>query len=360
MVSRRDIMKFFVLGSATLVGFPKLALANINHYPEGKIASFSKLLKPVGRILEMEDWYVWCASPIYGADGKVHVFFSRWPASLKMGGWISRSEIAHAVADSPEGPYQFVSTVLAPRGEGFWDATSCHNPHIQLVDGKYCLFYMGNSNRKTDTKRVGLAISDSLYGPWERMEKPLIEPAGEDAWDNHCTTNPSFIKHPDGQCWLYYKSWNSSEYYNSEHPTVKGNRKYGLAMAQALTGPYQKYGGNPVIDYSSKGDNAQLEDAFVYIEDGKFKMLARDMGFFDHVVGLYLESDDGIRWSEPKIAWFGADHYLQEPPAPAHLRRYGRFERPQLLMKDGKPDYLFTASQGGMFMNSSAFVFKIC
>jgi len=30
-----------------------------------------------------------------------------------------------------------------------------------------------------------------------------------------------------------------------------------------------------------------------------------------------------------------------------------------MLMRDGKPAYLFVASQGGRYMNTSAFVFKI-
>ncbi len=356
MLSRRELLR--ILALAPVTGFSLKAFPNVG-IQRGRVSDFAKRLSAVGRILEMEDWYVWGTSPIYGSDRTVHVFFSRWPAAKKMGGWINSSEIAHAVADKPDGPYRFVSTVLAPRGEGFWDGTTCHNPHVQYVDGKYCLFYMGNSNRKTDTKRVGLAWSDSLYGPWERMDTPLLEPSGEEAWDNHCTTNPSFVKHPNGQYWLYYKSWNSSEYYNSTHPSVRGNRKYGLAIADNLFGPYRKYKHNPVVDFSANENNAQLEDAFIYHEEGKFKMLARDMGFFDHEVGLYLESLDGLSWSEPQIAYFNMKHYREELPAPAHLKRYGRLERPQLLFDHGKPTHLFTASQGGNYMNSSAFVLKI-
>jgi hypothetical protein len=328
-------------------------------YPAAAISDFCKRLQPVGRILQMEEWYVWGTSPIDGPEGKVHIFFSRWPANYRMSGWIHQSQIAHAVADRPEGPYEFVETVFAPRGEGFWDATTCHNPHIQKVDNKYCLFYIGNSNKKTNTKRIGLAIADSLYGPWKRPDKPLLEPGSEEAWDNHCTSNPAFVMHPNGQYWLYYKSWNSSDYYNSKHPTVRGNRKYGLAIADKLEGPYKKYENNPVIDYSYRGENRQVEDAYVYYENGKFKMISRDMGIFSHSVGLYHESEDGIHWSEPKIAFLEVDNYIKQPPKPKHLSKYGRFERPQLLMRNGKPAYLFLASQGGEYMNSTAFVFKI-
>lgn len=355
MITRRT----FVAGLAAAPLFRCLLAYASKSSSDEKVSEFCKRLRPVGRILELEDWYVWGTSPIYGPDGKIHVFFSRWPARRRMGGWINSSQIAHAVAEKPEGPYENIETVLAPRGAGFWDATTCHNPHIQKVDGKYCLFYIGNSNGKTDTKRVGLASAESLWGPWQRMDKPLIEPGGEDVWDNHCTSNPSFVRHPNGRYWVYYKSWNSSDYYNSTHPTIRGNRKYGIAMSDKLEGPYVKYEHNPVIDYSGLGENRQLEDAYVYIEDDKFKLIARDMGIFSHEVGLYLESDDGIKWSEPKIAYYAVDKYMEEPPGPSHLKRYGRLERPQILMKDGKPDYLFLASQGGKYMNSTAFVFDI-
>ena len=219
---------------------------------------------------------------------------------------------------------------------------------------------MGNSNGKTNTKRIGLAIADSLHGPWERTDKPLLEAGYPGSWDDHCTTNPAFLKHPNGQYWLYYKSWNTAEYEHAAPGSkIRGNRKYGLAIADKPEGPYVKYDMNPVIDFSVKGDNRQLEDAFVWYENNKFRLIARDMGFFDHEAGLYFESDDGLHWDNPKIAYFNIDRYVKEPPAPPHLKRYGRLERPQILMKNGKPEYLFTAAQGGKYNTASGFVFKI-
>jgi hypothetical protein len=329
----------------------------INSFFEDHESGFARSLKPVGRALEMEGYFVWCNSPIEGNDGKIHVFFSRWTAKKGMGGWINGCEICRAVSDHPEGPYVYVETVLAPR-PGFWDATTCHNPSIKKIDGRYCLFYIGNSNGKTNTKRIGLATSDALQGPWQRPDKPLLEPGGEGAWDDHCTTNPSCIKHYNGQYWLYYKSWNTADYETQTGP-VRGNRKYGVAIADNLQGPYIKHKGNPLIDFSSRGSNAQLEDAFVWQEKKRVKMLARDMGYYNHEDGIIMESKDGIRWNRPKTAYYGADKYIQQPPAPSHLKKYGRFERPQLLFIKGKPAYLFTTTQGGKYMTASSFIFKI-
>lgn len=355
--SRRGFIKITSLSAAYILSGLPLSGSDIQN-PNAKISEFAKRLKPVGRILETKGYYVWCNSPIYDIEGKVHIFYSRWPEKYGMGGWIHKCEIAHAIAESPESKFEYVETVLKPR-LGYFDGTTCHNPTIHQVDGKYCLFYMGNSNGKTNTKRIGLATSDSLSGPWEIPDKPLLEVGEEGAWDDHCTTNPAFLKHPNGEYWLYYKSWNTKEYEEARGKRIRANRKYGLAKSNSLTGPYKKISHNPVIDFSAEGNNTQLEDAYVWVEKGKIKLIARDMGFFDHNVGLYFKSDDGINWPDPKIAYYGVKKYATEPPAPKHLSRYGRLERPQLLMKDGKPEYLFTTSQGGKYMTASGFVLKI-
>ncbi len=360
MICRRNFIRQSALTGTVLWLSPfGIASGQERKYAEKDISDFARRLKPLGRILELEGYYVWGCSPITDPEGKIHVFFSRWDARKGMGGWINGSEIAHAIASRPEGPYEQIGTVLAPRGKGYFDGTTCHNPHIQQVGDRYFLFYIGNLNGKTNTKRIALATADSLYGPWERPDMPLLEAGEAGAWDDHCTSNPAFLKHPDGRYWLYYKSWNTEEYEHPVDPAIRGNRKYGLAIAEKPEGPYIKYAGNPVIDYSSLGHNRQLEDGNVFMEDGRFYMLARDMGRFDHEVGIILESEDGIHWSEPKISYFGVSHYMQQPPAPPHLKKYGRFERPQILVQNGRPTHLFVTSQGGRYQTASPFVFEI-
>jgi hypothetical protein len=352
MLRKDFIQQLSILGIGTMYSNGLWAYSNDPH------SEFSKHLRPVGRTLELEDYYVWCNSPIEAPDGKIHVFFSRWKASKKMSGWINGSEIAHAVADNAESPFEVRGTILAPRGAGHWDATTCHNPLIKAFNGKYYLYFMGNSNGKTNTKRIGVAVSDSLNGPWQRPDVPLLLPGDTGAWDDHCTTNPAVIQHPNGQYWLYYKSWNTKEYDEATGP-IRGNRKYGLAMADKPQGPYKKYEGNPVIDFSYKGNNTQFEVSFVWLQKNRFNMIARDMGFFDQQSGLILQSKNGIKWGDPKIAYDAASKYIQQPPAPEYLKKYGRFERPQILFHKGKPAYLFTTSQGGKYMTSSPFIFKI-
>jgi beta-xylosidase len=328
--------------------------------PAWPVSDFAKRLTPLGRILELPGSYVWCTTAIDDERGRTHLFFSRWDATKGMAGWINGCEIAHAVAHSPEGPYDVLGTVLAPRGGDWWDATTCHNPHIQKFGDTYCLFYLGTRNGKTDTKRVGLATAPSLDGPWTRPDQPLLQPGPDGAWDDHCTTNPSCVVGPDGRYWLYYKSWNTADYLAGT-PPIRGNRKYGLATADHPAGPYTKHPANPLIDFSGRGprcNNTQFEDAYVWRDAAGFHLVARDMGVFDHEVGLYLHSPDGVQWSDPIIAYFAVDHYITQPPAPPHLKRYNRFERPQVLLRNGKPAYLFCTSQGGKYETATAFVFR--
>jgi len=338
-----------------------------------------KGLEPIGRILELDGYHVWGTSPIRDEDGRVHLFFSRWPITASHYGWVMCCEVAHAVADSPEGPYEVTGVALKGTGGTEWDSWSIHNPTIHKIGNKYALFYMGSNGSHFDksqeelialsksdkdayhpyfrelvaTKRVGIAVSDSLDGPWERLSDSPAIPVGEDgSWDDYVTTNPAFLKHPSGELWLYYKAWSKATAMQSN-----GNRQYGLAISKTLDEPFVKYPKNPVINLSHMGNNTQCEDAYLFYKDGLFHLLCRDMGYFDHNVGLHFISEDGLTWGYPKIAYREAKYYFDEPMP--GLDREGRFERPQILVdKDGNPDYLFAAYVGGRVNTSSAVVLK--
>lgn len=335
-----------------------------NHYSE-----FLRRLEGVGRILEDAENNVWCCSPIYDESGNVHVFYSKWANEAAHKGWLTCSQVGHAVAASPEGPYEILDTALKGRGGDYWDSTTIHNPTIHKVDGLYYLFYMGNSDGLVTSKRVGVAVSNSLYGPWERMPHPII-PAGRDHvndWDSAITSNPAFVQSQDGFYRLYYKGFNRSDW--DYDVNVKGlrpgtsetglhtNRQYGLAVASSPSGPYAKHGSNPIINLRTRLPGAECEDAYVWHEDGRYRMLMRDMGFYNHEYGLMFESDDGLSWGEPQIGYLNSQVYFPEPPN--GLDREGRLERPQLLMKNGKPEYLFCAIVGGKYNTSSGAVIKI-
>ncbi|EWH08246.1 hypothetical protein DS2_18323 [Catenovulum agarivorans DS-2] len=313
-------------------------------------SDFSKRLAKSGkRILEEENWNVWGASPIVGDDGKIHVFYSRWRGQHKH--WLSHSEIAHAVADKPEGPYTVIGTVLTGRGGDHWDADTIHNPTIQKVGDKYALFFIGNNLKNASkydghhasTQRIGLALADNIYGPYKRVsDEPILDISpNKKQWDSYLTTNPALLQHPNGEYWLYYKAWDR---YNDDL------RKMGVATSKNITGPYVKHAKNPLVSFSHL--NAQVEDAYVFIDNNKFHMVMRDMGVIHPHVGLLLESKDGLKWSEPMLGYKTNTEYVNE-------KKVERMERPQILMQNGKPTHLFLALMGGKFNTSSAFVLQL-
>ncbi len=345
--------------------------------PEQVISDFCKSLEPIGRILEDPDYNVWGCSPIYDKDGKVHVFYSRWENKFDHLGWVAACEVGHAVADSAEGEFKHVDVALTGRGGTEWDAWSIHNPSVYEVDGKYIMLYMGSNGNAFDktleeigemtqeeyrpyfhklvnSKRVGMAMADSLYGPWTRVsdDAPMVDVGDEEDWDSFCTSNPTFTKTPDGKYRIYYKAWS-----NATAKKFNGNRKYGIAESDSLTGPYVKNENNPVIDYSVYGETIQTEDGYIWHQDGKYHMVMRDMGVFNHEYGLYINSVDGITWSEPQVSYLDAPSYFDENLP--NISRQGRFERPQLLLKDGVPEYIFCAYRGGKYVTSSGVVLKI-
>ena len=353
-ILRRGILKGLII----LLSLNSFAQSGIPGKTGWEESNLCNRIEPVGRILELPGWYVWGASPILGEDGKVHLFFARWKASAGFWSWINKCEIAHAVADSPEGPYEVLGTVLEPSGPGKWDAYTCHNPTIHKIKDRYYIFYMGSSDGTVAGKAIGYATSKSLYGPWEKSNKPIVVPGDDGEWDDYSASNPAFLAHPNGEFWMYYKAWDAKSW-----KEVHGNRKYGIAIAKNPEGPYIKYEANPVIDYSKINKKSELEDAYVYVENDKIKMIARSMGNsngFTNEQGILIESIDGIKWSSPKIAYYGAEKYgFAEEDKNGHLHRKNRFERPQILMIDGKPAYLFCSIQGGKYQLSSNFVFKL-
>ncbi|MFV1965578.1 MAG: glycoside hydrolase family protein [Pirellulaceae bacterium] len=330
--------------------------------PLAKPPDFSTRLVPRNRILNRMDegYHVWGCAAIYSPDGRVHVFFAQW----RHGGdwkfrpdyaWKLTGSIGHAVADQPEGPYAVLDVALRPRGGDYWDGTGLINPQIYRVGDRYALYFTGINYRQHPQRQgVGLAVSQSLDGPWVRISdrSPIIGVSNaEDAFDSLLCNNPAMVRHPDGRFLLYYKGRNRHAEQKLRDDRVKKVvvRRIGLALADRLEGPYVKYDANPVLDYGPQGKD--FEDPYVWRESEMFHLLLHDMNVFEHGGGLYLTSYDGIRWSEPAKGY---------PSTRSQFGVVQRLETPILLMKDGRPDYLFN-NRGGSTGEPifSGFVWKV-
>lgn len=292
----------------------------------------------VGIAVEEPGYTIWGSSPIMDEQGMVHLFVARWPSELKVDpGWRSHSEIAHYVADMPEGPFRFSDVALTGTGKETWDKYGAHNPAIHKIGDKYYLFYIGNSNPKRpfhpSNQCIGVAVSKSLNGPWERSgENGLIlsPPKKSEYWNygaSNGVNNPAFLQHPDGGYFLYFKS--------------EGG-KMGLAIAEQPEGPYVQ------LPFPVTRNKQAVEDGYAFVLDGKIALLTTDNhGLIEKGGGILWESEDGIHFSLKEQGYLPLAKYIPEHDMGKARKIYGgmvKLERPQLLMIKGKPAYLYAPS----------------
>lgn len=317
--------------------------------------SFADHLEFVGTAVDEPGYTIWGTSPIWGDDGKVHLFVARWPCELKVDpGWRTHSEIAHYVGDSPEGPFVFsdVAVKSAIEGEG-GDKAPCnpaihkvknrcglapHNPNISKVDSLYALFYIANDGieKHPSNQYICLATSESLYGPWKKAGDDgviLTPPQNKDYWNFNASNgvnNPAFLQHPDGGYFLYFKSEKA---------------KMGLAIAEDLEGPYVQ------LPFPVTTNDRNIEDGYAFMYNGKFALLTTDnQGMIEEGGGILWSSDDGIRFTEYEKGFHHINDYTKIDMSKVNTiygmgrGKYAKFERPQVLLKDGKPAYVYLAS----------------
>ncbi|TXE13901.1 family 43 glycosylhydrolase [Seonamhaeicola algicola] len=354
-------IKFFVL----VVCMPFLKMA----CQEKSELNLGAMVQPVSEKHKFisEDYHIWGASVVKGDDGKYHMYYSRWEYELGHMGWVTDSEIAYAVADKAEGPYKHVNVALPARGKEFWDGTTTHNPNIVKKDGKYYLYYMGctshvkavqpTSMKHKDwwiyrnNQRIGVAWSDNPEGPWNRLNKPVIT-VDEDsnAPDALMVSNPAINIGPDGKMFAVYKvvgknkDWKPIDMSSNDTWKVsKGSRvRYLASSADNPLGPFKKHE-EPIFELKGEEETHMIaEDPYVWSQDGKYYALVTDIkGSFTGDSGAIalMESDNGQDWVQSKHPMVVPSKILKEDGT----RTEYKIERPQLLIEDGKPTFLFGA-----------------
>lgn len=302
---------------------------------------------------KMEGYWVWCGSCAYDEKtGLYHLFASVWPKTVPfVPNWLTNSRIVRAVAEEVDGPYRWVEDLLQPRGQEYWDGYMTHNPTIHRHDDHWLLYYTGSTYsgpgptdhspifEHDDTiplesranQRIGLAIATSPEGPWKRADQPILCPR-KDKWDSLITTNPAPVVHTDGSVLLYYKSCSH-----------QGDAiRYGVAKAEHWSKSYQ-----PLLDQPIQWneENTAYEDATVWLEDGIYHMLFKDMS--DKLTGefhggCYATSENGVDWS---FSGKGYSRTLNWDDGTTTVQ--GSLERPQVFLDNGKPIRLLCATADG-------------
>ena len=325
-----------------------LLLASACRFALAGDPDFSVQLRPSPQTAKFEDsnYYIWCGTAVKDDAGKWHLFYSRWPRELGHTAWVTDSEIAHAVSDSPLGPWKHQNVALPPRGAEFWDGMCTHNPTVHRFAGKYYLYYMGNRGDGAKTKglnwthrnnqRIGVAVADKPEGPWKRFDQPVIDPT-PGFFDALCCANPSVTRRPDGGYLLIYKA------VSDKNPLPFGGPVLHVAaLSDSPTGPFVK---QPKPVFTKEGVMFAAEDPYIWRGVDRYWAIVKDnAGHFTHAgksLALF-ESRDGLGWMLSPNALVSTTEVRWQPDGA--VQKLYSLERPQLVFDGGRPVALLCAS----------------
>jgi hypothetical protein len=201
-------------------------------------------------------------------------------------------------------------------------------------------------------KRVGMATSKSLNGPWTRRDRPILE-TKPNTFYNFLTSNPAPVMHDDGSVLMVFKARKYTD------KNTFSAQMLGVAKAQNFMGPYSVIVDEPIFSPTKFGE---AEDPFVWKTEGGYQLVAKDMTgklTGEKHAGVHAQSKDGITWQlmpNPK-AWSRTITWDD-----GKTEKLGQLERPCVLIENGRPAYLFAAcgdGPGGFANMSQSFTVAI-
>ncbi|MDR2916520.1 MAG: alpha-L-rhamnosidase N-terminal domain-containing protein, partial [Tannerella sp.] len=310
---------------------------------------FPEMMQPVPVKAKFADeqYFIWGASMIRDDKGIFHIYYSRWEKKYGFQSWVTHSEIAHATAPDPFGPFTHKDVVLPARGKDYWDGMSTHNPTMHKFGNTYYLYYTGNTGdgictetlnfTHRNNQRIGVAVASNPDGPWMRFDKPLIDVSPDSlSHDALMVSNPSVTMRPDSTFLLIYKAVGKKN-----KPPFGGPVVHLTATSGSPAGPFIK---QQIPVFTFKDAPFPAEDPYIWYQDDKYYAIVKDMkGYFTNAgrsLALF-ESDDGFSWKQ-------SDHVLVSDLTvnweDGVKQQMSHLERPQIYFEDGKPKILLVAA----------------
>jgi len=310
----------------------------------GVVDSFMNHSKS-NHVLAEPGYYVWGLSVIKW-NGEYHAYYSRWNRKYNFGGWLTNSEIAHAVSTKPEGPFEFVNIVLHDRKTNGWDMVTSHNPYAVVVGGKICLYYTAddveefvekedartcypdsiwlkeNRTLVRNSQCIGVAIAENPSGPFIRSEKPVVKP--DNIKFKNIAANPAVL-YRNSQFTMIMKGddVNHEKWYRIQ---LVGN-------SDNPDGPFN-FAIKPVYD------KAQTEDACMWFDNSlnRYYMVCHVMGKSELAL---FNSENGIDWQPDERRVFMKKEI---PLSDGTIWKPDRVERPFVLTDEtGRPVMIYVA-----------------
>ena len=256
------------------------------------------------------------------------------------------------MASSPNasGPWTYQFTALKSRGGDNWDEITCHNPKVKKFGDKYYLYYIstragldnkallatakkGYSHKNWPTlrnnQRIGVAVADSLKGPWKRSAQPLIEPDGP---IHTVTVNPAVTQMHNGQSKGKYLMVLKGD----KQPRRGAPLVQGIAIGSSPTGPFK-------IQPKLAIDDFRTEDASVWYDHARQRYYATfhaHHGYFGMIT-----STDGIQWNKAKQFHLSPKAFKSSDGS---TFKGNRMERPNIYIETpGQPEVFISSYRKG-------------
>ncbi|GAB5561773.1 MAG: glycoside hydrolase family protein [Synoicihabitans sp.] len=241
--------------------------------------------------IEDAKWSYWGGNVIPGSDGREHLFVCRWLESSAKGHFeYHDSEVVHAVADDPLGPFVVQSVI----GQG-------HNPEAyRTKDGTWALFV-----------NEAVFLADRLEGPWRESR------LGYEFRDTPNTrlVNHTFAPREDGSVLLISRQgqvWVSED----------GLRPFHKLTTQHIY---------PPVD-------GKYEDPVVWRDEVQYHLIVND---WYGRIAYYLRSPDGVHWHWDDGAAYDPEVIRREDGT---VEGWYKLERPKVRQdKFGRATHMYFA-----------------
>lgn len=314
---------------------------------------FSDLMHPATEqgVFSLPGHHVWCGTIGRMIDGRYFMIYSQWPFELGFEAWVSHSNLGLAISDSIIGPFRHVKML--------WEFEMAspavrHNPLLVEWEGKWFLYFMGNSGPLTqqffdsridektpgwwehrNNQRVWLATADDPLGEWTVSATPVFQP--EPGY--LMTSTPCCFVRPDEKVQAVIKTVRQG-------PTPRGGRvEHHTFLAPHPSGPFTKISD---VLLQSTTTAFPVDDHFEFHHEGAYYAVVKDHGegLTAHGVSLLLlKSNDGLLWDlapKPLVTRFQLCWENGE------CQNYERLEMPRVLFQNGRPSALnLSAYPGG-------------
>ncbi|SFB53592.1 family 43 glycosylhydrolase [Algoriphagus aquimarinus] len=209
-------------------------------------------------------------SDVIKVGGKYYVWYTRMDSPVTAGYW---GTIWYATSEDEGYTWTEQSMALGLGDEDSFDGHSVFTPNILVHEGKYYLYYTGvkltpgnvnkefENNSTTDITAIGLAVSDSPDGPFERINsEPVLEVSADSAAFDSFRIDDASLLVKGGKTWLYYKGRCILD--GKQGPS---RTKMSVAFADNPEGPFTKHDG-PLLDKS--------HEVLIWMKDGGVASLA--------------------------------------------------------------------------------------